>query len=357
MSVGALTAPPAEARGDLTLRVLQQNIYGRSKADCRKRFRALGRKILQADPPYDIISLNEHWKLFDNDWIVCNADVLTEVLESDGRYSNLPGFRRNLRHYPKPRDFYQTQGGNSIFTRFPITFSRDMRFVNSRHTPVSGALMARVLVGPGLEVDVYVTHLEAEVDGCDDLCRAEQYSDMTGFLTYSLPEEEGQRRNPVLLMGDFNFGGPLSKVHRELHQEDPERWAYAGNGGAPGKGEFAFRGYEWGYEGFMEEYEEPRDVWLEANPYLPLGHTYDCAGNTLLDCDYAHRLDYIFIPGDDFFLGSRPTHRFGVKRARLVQWKTSDGENVSDHYGVDALLTLKALPAGRRSKAAHGPRR
>ena len=306
----------------LPIRIVQQNIYGRSENDCEERFRTIARKIRALRPRPDIVVFNEHWKARDFGKFACDADVLTKAMQEGGRYPH------TRRHYPKAEALWESNGGNSIFSEHPIEKWRETHFVNSRPFPRSGAVMARVQIAHDRKIDVWATHLEAGVDGCDDLCRLEQNADMFAFISaVSMPDEENEPANAVIVTGDFNVGGPLSQHQREMHNANPEdeRFKYKGNGG---------------YEDIMHDADFPRDLWLEWNQYLPFGYTYDCKTNNLLKskCTYQNRLDYMFVVTPDALISKTPT--ITLRRMEMTAWKTPKGLNVSDHYGLDATLLI-----------------
>src|SRR5579859_4876487 len=141
--LAALSPVPARAAEApvATLRVLVQNIYGRRERDCESRYKALAARILAASPPYDVVALNEHWRVPLDHWVTCDADVLTKALESDGRYAG-PG--KSVQHVPAASGLLQVSGGDSIFTLRRIASSDSARFSNSKEIPLSGWVRARV---------------------------------------------------------------------------------------------------------------------------------------------------------------------------------------------------------------------
>lgn len=314
----ALAAPAAPEPGELvrTVRVLVQNIYGRREQECQERYKALAAQVLAASPAFDMVALNEHWKVRGDRWYTCDADVLTKALEADGRYA---GTGRSVRHKPRSDEVLETSGGNSIFTKHRITDSYEDKFVNGRSIPLSGFLLARVEVAPGVTLDVWNAHLEAASDGCDGDCRWEQATDFAGAVeTFSGTPDKGERANPVLIVGDFNTGGPMTPT---------EKPPYAGNAG---------------YENVMEALGHSRDLWLERG--TGSGYTYDCSRNTMNRCKTSDRIDYVLLPEDRDILNPDSEFILVPLKVDVVRWLTPKGKPISDHYGLDATLEVRRRP-------------
>lgn len=301
----ALAGDPPAA----TIRVLVQNVYGRREKDCESRYKALAERILAASPAYDVVALQEHWRVPYDRWFSCDADVLTKALEKDGRYA---GAGRSIRHLPRAGEALEVSGGNSIFTRHSIVDSYENKFVNGRQVPLSGFALARVEVAPGVQVDVWNVHLEAGSDGCDDDCRWEQATDFGSVV-------EMYRDKPVLIVGDFNTGGPMTAS---------EKPPFAGNGG---------------YHNVVgDALRAPRDLWLELG--TGDGFTYDCVNNPTQKCKYRERIDYAFVPEHKDMLDPASEHVLVPVKLEVVRWKTDAGLDVSDHYGLDVTLEVRARP-------------
>jgi endonuclease/exonuclease/phosphatase family metal-dependent hydrolase len=320
--LAALAAAPAAAeQPPRTIRVLTHNIYGRHEADCETRYKALARHILSANPPYDIVALQEHWRVPHDHWISCDDSVLTKALEADGRYK---GKDRSVKHKPATDDVLQAAGGNSVFTLHSIVDEWDGHWVNGKDLPLSGYLLTRVEVAPGAVIDLWNAHLEAGADGCDDDCRWEQATDFGAIVElFSGGHEKGKAPNPVLIVGDFNTGGPMTKT---------EKPPFAGNGG---------------YDTMMDAMRYPRDLWLELGS-AP-GFTYDCTLNPIGKCGYRERIDYVLLPEDKHILSPETAYYLVPKSVGVVRWLTDDGKPVSDHFGLDATFELRPRP---RLKAA-----
>lgn len=306
----AASPPPQVARR--SVRVLVQNIYGRREKNCEERYKALAKQILSASPPYDVVALNEHWKVRGDRWFSCDADVLTKALEAGGL--------KGIKHLPQTDDALQVAGGNSVFSPHPIVDAYENRFVNSRDLPLSGFVLARVELTPGVVLDLWDAHLEAGSDGCDDDCRWEQAADFGSSVElFSGLPEKGKTGNPVLIVGDFNTGGPLAKSDKP---------PFPGNGG---------------YENIIEALGDPRDLWLEFGSGD--GYTYDCQTNQTQNCKGRERIDYVFLPEDPKVLHPSSPFVLLPRAISVVRWKTSSGQPVSDHYGLDVTLELLQRPA------------
>lgn len=302
----AATSLPARAT---TIRVLVQNIYGRREKDCTARYRALAAHILSASPPYDLIALNEHWKVPLDPYYTCDADVLTKAIEADGRYA---GAGKSVQHQPSAHGV-QVSGGDSIFTLHRITASRSGKFSNSNRFPLSGWLLTRVELAPGLSVDFTDAHFESSGDGCSDACRAKQGAEWAAAIR----NFDAGSAGPALLVGDLNTGGPLTSS---------EKPPYSGNGG---------------YDALMKTLGAPLDVWLSLGKGN--GYTYDCANNHAQKCTERERIDYVLLPPPV------AAARFALAPVSIdiVRWRTPAGGEISDHFGLDATLEIRpaAVPS------------
>lgn len=309
-----LAAAPARAE---TVRVLVHNLWGRDEADCAERYKALAANILAASPPYDVVALQEDWKVPGN-IKACDPENLTKALEAGGTYA---GKGRSIRHLPRTQDALQIAGGVSVFTRHEIVDAYENRFVNSTDFPLSGYALARVKLASGAEIDVWDAHLEAGSDGCDDDCRWEGATDFGSEVElFSGLPEKGKTGNPVLIVGDLNTGGPMTKK---------EKPPYSGNGG---------------YANVMDALGNPRDLWLELGSGD--GYTYDCkANNTVEKCDYRERIDYVLLPESKRILSPKSENVLVPLKVEVVRWKTAKGQNVSDHFGLDATFEIRKRPA------------
>jgi hypothetical protein len=170
-------------------------------------------------------------------------------------------------------------------------------------------------------IDVYVTHLYSKGDGhnaCDQQCRYGQLQQ----LARGIHERSANSGNPVLVMGDFNIGGP-----------NPTASQCNGN---PGYGDI------------MDVLRNPRDIWLEAHPNKS-GTTH--VGKT------PQRIDFMFVLTDPYFTNS--TRQLVLRdpaAVRLVDWQMPgyhvpamasgprwiEGPfDVSDHVGIEAMLEVQ----------------
>jgi endonuclease/exonuclease/phosphatase family metal-dependent hydrolase len=311
----------ADARVVTTFRVLHQNIYGRDKRECTERYKALARHILAANPPYDIVTLNEHWNTSLGDLVgeTCDSSVLSDALLEDGRYQDGPDADRHRQSYPNG-NLYQMGGGNSVFTTHRITHYDSWKFSNTNNIPVSGFLLSRIELAPGVSIDLWSTQLEADSDGCHEACHQTQIRDIADQI------RDEHSPNPVLMAGDFNVGAPMSIVERGLHYGNPAAHPYTGNVG---------------YDFLMSTMRYPSDLWLQAHPLQPDsndGYTYDDATNPIADPDGRERIDLLLAPANPAFVSG--SSRIRVKEMSVVRWKTVGGMNISDHYGLDATLEI-----------------
>jgi endonuclease/exonuclease/phosphatase family metal-dependent hydrolase len=296
------------------LRLLSHNIYGKKGRQCDLRGSRLGTVIANADPPYDIVGLQEFYDgglLSPN----CCPDHFQDAIWRTGRYRNSNNYNR----FNPVGEFWQgnRDGGIAIFTLHPIEEFDEWEWDNKRRFFWSGSLhgfiFARIRIPfTSVSVDTYVVHLYAESDGCDRSCRREELEQLANQVA-SLSQRSG---NPVLIMGDFNIGGPPT---------------YNGNTG---------------YADLMDILRNPRDLWLEQHDAD--GFTYDCEENTLLDCepgDLSQRIDYVFVMTDPLFTNTKyqiiipEPNDVRLLKERVVE--PPYGHHVSDHFGIEATIEIR----------------
>jgi endonuclease/exonuclease/phosphatase family metal-dependent hydrolase len=325
--LGSRTSP-AQEQVLATIRVLHHNIYGRDKAHCKDRYRALADHVLQANPPYDIVSLNEHWNSTLGDAVgeTCDSDVLKDALHADGRYADDGSIDRSRMSYPNA-SLLQLGGGNSLVTNRRITHFEAHTFDNSNRFPVAGYMRSEIEIAPGISVDFWTTHLESGSDGCGEKCHERELAQLAKSLAlHASGNPYTLGGNPVLIAGDFNIGGPDSIDALAQHDADPRDHPFEGNPG---------------YDFIRNYLSGPRDLWLEAHPQMRDSndaYTYDIGTNPLAYDSGRERIDYLLAPTDPRFVRSELTVR--VKSMEIVRWKTADGTPVSDHYGLDATLEI-----------------
>ena len=324
ISCGMLSlADEAPAKGKLlkTLRILTLNVYGKKEHNCKERLRTIGKRILEATPRYDIVSFNEHYNPLVKLWFSCDGKALTNALQAGGLYKDRDEEVKNHKYYPKG-GLFQANGGNSLFTLHNIIEFHSWKFKNSRPSIAMGYMLNRVQISRDLTIDVWTTHIEsAGPDHCSHACRVKQFKQMLKT------QEDYNQGNPVILLGDFNTGGPLNLGHKKAHEEvDAETYPYPGNGG---------------YDDYINLYDNPLDVWIMANAKnKDAGYTFDCINNKTVDenCSYQERIDYILLPTSPKYQTELFT--WEIVDSKIVKWKTDKGQDVSDHCGVEAMLNI-----------------
>jgi endonuclease/exonuclease/phosphatase family metal-dependent hydrolase len=305
------------------LRVLTHNVYGLDGNLCAARAREFGWRVAHAQPAYDIVGVQEYYNVSDLDFKTCDSGPLSESIRSTGRYRNADNY---YRFYPDLD--LRADGGVGIFALHSITALRDWRWDNdSQSWPKApeGFIFARIKVPGGITLDTYVVHLNS--NGSDS--RAEAYERrrlQLRQLRRTIADISPESGNPVLVMGDFNIGGPPS------------------NNGNPGHPEI------------RSALEYSKDIWMEAWPRND-GWTYDCAANSVAsDCEGRERIDYILVRNEPA-LTSSPYVVTIAKRAdvSVVRWRTDperltdieraiaggNPPHVSDHWGVEAVIEIR----------------
>ena len=315
----------ADPSDPVRLRVLTLNLYGlrypskrgstTDKSDCAGRFKAAAEQIRNADPPYDIVAIQELYSLADSGTIACDpAPFLGELGAAGSR-----GLQKIL-FSPKGRTWEgEANGGIALITPHVIEQQDSQRFVGAGATlhAARGVVFARVAIRSGLKVDVYVVHLSPGRQ------KARERKRELAALAKLVAAKSSASGNPVLVLGDFNVAGP----------------PHAG-------GE---------YSAILQALRNPRDLWLANNPSDP-GFTYDCLANAvaaLRGCDYQARLDYLLIVTDRSLSNSDYQVNLDKEQAvRRVTWNT-EGRHplpVSDHYGVEATLWVERKPLAKSSR-------
>ena len=319
----ASSKEPYLVKGKLlkTIRILTLNVYGKQKRNCEERLRTIGERVLSATPAYDIVSFNEHYDPKVKLWLSCDGDILTNSILKDGRYDDAKNKVRYHQQYPKGR-IYQVNGGNSLFTLHDIKKFDYWKFSNHRKFVANGFMMNRIKIQDDLTIDVWTAHMESKgKDKCSDKCRMKQFRQIINKI------EKHKSDNPVVLLGDFNIGGPVNLTEKEKHIENSVDAPYRGN---------------IGYEKMLTHMQQPTDVWLEVNKDLHSSQsfTFDCYRNrtTYQSCEDRYRIDFIFIPKSYRYQSGK--HIIEVESSEIVRWKTDSGQDVSDHYGVEATLKI-----------------
>lgn len=335
-----------DLRGELhaRLRILTHNVYGLGKAWCRFRAREFGWRVARAQPAYDIVALQEYYNTPDLDISTCDAGPLRNAIWSTGRYRNSNNY---YRHYPEVRA--KPDGGISLFTLHPVRKFDHWRWKNDRQTgakAAEGFIFARIEIpNTGVTLDTYIVHLNSgpDCDGTrlkDGSCfppwrdNGERRRGQLRQLRDQIAKHSRTSRNPVLVLGDFNIGGPPSK------------------GGNPG------------YKDILAILRNPDDLWMSARP-RENGYTFDCRANTtaaLSGCDYQNRIDYILAATDPSLTNSPYLVTVSKKLdIDLVRWRVepsrlsaserrlveryggfrSGPPNVADHFGLEAVIEIR----------------
>ncbi len=195
--------------------------------------------------------------------------------------------------------------GLIVISKYPILethFEKYHDCADLECTAGKGAMMIRVQLKPGVEVDVYSTHTNAWQD--QDLVRTGQLMQFVGMI------EEFSIGRPIIIMGDFN-----SEFHSTNYDE------FQGN--------LMLR----------DSYDEYIRSLVAPTPAQRDGYSYDIDKNpwaapALSHEDHRQRLDYIFYR-DTYEL------RIGVKSSSLAFTEAVRGDKpLSDHYAVTTLFDI-----------------
>jgi endonuclease/exonuclease/phosphatase family metal-dependent hydrolase len=318
-----------DLRGHLRakLRLLTHNVYGLQGSWCEIRAKEFGRIVANAAPAFDIVGVQEYYNTPDADWSTCDAGPLSKSIWSTGRYRNSDNY---YRFYPEVD--WKPDGGVGIFTLHPIKKFDDWRWSNDSQgglKAAEGFIFARIEIPhTGVTVDTYVVHLNS---GGDNRARRRGQLEQ---LAAKIAENSRTSGNPVVVMGDFNIGGPPS---------------FQGNPG---------------YDDIVSILRNPQDLWLSSRPRED-GFTYDCSLNNVAaasDCDYRNRIDYIFAVTDPALTNSPYLITVAKQSSvNVARWKVDPDKlsaadkalvdrfggfrngppNVSDHFGLEATIEIR----------------
>src|SRR5262245_50790922 len=161
LGADTVRADPADTA---RVRVLTLNLYGLrypskqgstpDESDCASRLKAAAQQIRSADPPYDIVGIQELYLLPGT--IACDPAPFLGELGAVGS----PGLQKIL-FAPKGKTRAgEANGGIALITPHIIERQDIRRFVGAGKTlhVARGAVFARVAIRSGLKVDVYVVH-------------------------------------------------------------------------------------------------------------------------------------------------------------------------------------------------------
>lgn len=331
--------PPVQGHLIARIRVLTQNVYGFDEENCKERAKTFGNSVAIINTtspygPYDIIAVQEFYKKYWADWwIACDHNALLEAIQSEGQYLN-----SDNSFLFRPRVRFQHNGGIGIFTLHKIIQGGEWRWSNDTQVKpksAEGFVFARIKIpNTDLTIDTYSVHFNSGAD-----IREVRKKELVQ-LANKIQELSQNSGNPVLVMGDFNIGGPRPLVN------------------PPGNA---------GYEDIMEILHNPRDLWLEDNwnADSKFGYTSGCwvySGDPN-SCDGEKRIDYIFIPthadltnNSYQILIAHPTDIqtgvpiHGVSRVRFHKTVIAYPpiRYASDHFGVEAFLEIRNKPVSLR---------
>jgi endonuclease/exonuclease/phosphatase family metal-dependent hydrolase len=283
-TVALLLSPLAHA--GFPLRVLTYNIWGLpAPADHAEwRYGEIAKRVSQ----YDIVAFEETWS--------SKTDVVWKIPSHP--YHAFGGQAHGL------------VGGSGliVISKYPIIESHFEKYTDCADlecTAGKGALMFRVEVRPGVELDCYATHTNAWQD--QSLVRTGQLLQLVGMIeNYSIGR-------PVLILGDFN------SEYRSTNYDE-------------------FKGNLF----LHDSYQEYVDSRPDATPSERDGFSFDINRNpwatpSISHEDHPQRLDYVFYR-DTYELRMRVTES-GLAFTEPVR----EDKPLSDHYGVTTLFDLQPV--------------
>ncbi len=332
---------PPHAVGELkaTVRVLTANVYGQSQNSlsdflftgdevCQTRLKQVGAYLRDVQPRFDIVGLQE-WH--SDSVSTCNGVVLKNRVDDSFQgpikepFAPQEGYEFSHIRWSHPHAYGQTDGGIGIISKEPFYWQNygsgdfEDTFVDSanvvqfhpRLKPRSahGFVFARIYQHyPDIAIDTYIVHVNATLAGpdqCDDACKVF----MLEQLREGIHERSAESGFPVIVMGDFNIGGP-----------NPPAEGCLGNPG---------------YTAIMKNLGNPIDVWPQAHPGES-GSTYNWWNEN------PRRLDYIFIPNDPYLTNSEYELVLLHDSVQTVDWGALlNQSNPSDHRGLKATIEIR----------------
>ncbi len=319
------------------VRLLTYNIYGLKESRCGARAKAFGRFVARANPRFDIVGVQEYYKALS---FICEAKYLRQTIHSTGLYkhkyrtvsrrlrSRIISVRRHFLH--NPRSLSRPKGGLGVFSRFAIvnryqkTWPSDRgTLLGKRKSAGEGFIFTRIKLpanrqandGKGFVLlDLYNVHVNSGKE--NHKRRMKQLA----YLARHVRKTSARSGNPVVVMGDFNIGGPPT------HNGNP------------------------GYQRILNALGQPVDLFFHAYPRKP-GFTYDCRTNAVnrakkKKCKSRSRIDFIFLVQNKRLTNSPYQLALPRKtdvRIMEMQFRTKKGRrsNVSDHYGLAATIEIR----------------
>ena len=281
-------------------------LYGGKERD--KVLPTLVERLRNEQP--DVVGFEEFWLLDEqNELLKQLADIYPFFVQGP------------LEEAPRPIELEAFAGGLLLLSKHPIVESHQTIYRQCQGEDCytnKGMLHARIAVaGHPTDYDVFLSHMQscppeqpwmANVGPGDCTSKLGVYQTMhlRDFIeAYSSPDR------PALLMGDLNHNGLDNAVYQTL----------------------------------SASLESPADLWLTSGDGSS-GITSDSKGSFEADSDprpigdpsrhkSGKRLDYFFC-----WPGATQPGRISplFSETRIVQWQTSNGRDISDHYGVRTKL-------------------
>ena len=278
--------------------------------DCQLRGPAIGDWLANINPAYTVASLQELYpdRPF-GDHLTCDPYHLLNSARATGRYAA----RNNVTLF-HPRAATAT-GGTGTLGLVPFnTWSGEPWAGNYNgllgQGSKQGFVFSRIPVpNSNIVLDVYNVHIYSRgTDHCDQRCQRGELEQ----LSHRIHQLSANSGNPVIIMGDFNIGGPPA---------------------TPTEGD----GWGASYNDIKDALLDPQDLWFSNHP-----DENGVTTNPSVDNLIGKRIDYIFVATDPY-LTNNPYSIFIRNRddVSVVRWGTGFGP-VSDHKGVHASVEIRS---------------
>lgn len=272
-------------------------IFGKNN---EKRAELIFDELSKADSQYDIICFQE---VFDED----SREIFDRKLKSIN-YNTIP--------YSSDNDWFNEDSGLFFASRYDILAHKFSEFNDSQPLTADwltdkGILGTALKITDEIRLVIINTHLQSSESF--NKVREKQLDQIRRFITRTLDKVKNKDKTGVLILGDLNIIGDIDQEYNDMKK---------------------FLGYH-------------RDLFREINPD-DIGYTWDGTENSIIKDDDPddkdkQRLDYILsydkVPQLDDNSKSNFMNKINCLSSKVIKLKTN-GFDLSDHYGVEAVIRL-----------------
>ncbi len=250
--------------------------------------------------PLGFLNYKHYRKKFLLEKIIQNDIIgLTEVSDKKIIKNYLKKTSKSHPYFYKSKNakgLFKNNGGLLILSKFPIIQKKQIIFKSATgfdHLVQKGALFVRLKVSTDHFIDVVLTHMQAHKKNKHIKVRKNQLREISQLI------QENNKKNPLILMGDFNIVGDSKE-----------------------------------YQSFKSIFPEYTDLYRYH--YNDEGYTYDSNSNPLAFGNVRLRLDYIWI--NDQVNPHDTTIKINPISLNRPERKV---DFLSDHFALEATIHLK----------------